>query len=78
MMKPLELAVGAVVAIAIAATIADTAAGQNPPPAPGLSARLTEQPPAARADQASATGSMAGERRCARTVGSGACGEKRA
>lgn len=74
MMKPLELAVGAVVAIAIA----DTAAGQNPPPAPGLSARLTEQPPAARADQASATGSMAGERRCARTVGSGTCGEKRA
>lgn len=31
MMKPLELGVGAVVAIAVAATIADTAAGQTPP-----------------------------------------------
>jgi hypothetical protein len=31
MMKPLELAVGAVVAVAIAATIADTASGQTPP-----------------------------------------------
>lgn len=44
MIKPLELAVGAVVAIAIAATIADTAAGQTPAPSRGMTIRLAEAP----------------------------------
>ena len=42
MMKPLELAVAAVVAIAIAATIADTASGETPPAEHGLTIRLAE------------------------------------
>jgi hypothetical protein len=46
MMKPLELAVGAVVAIAVAATVADTASGQTPPSDRGLSIRLAEAPAA--------------------------------
>lgn len=45
MMKPLELAVGAVVAIAVAATIADTASGELPPPDRGLTIRLAEPTP---------------------------------
>lgn len=50
MMKPLELAVGAVVAIAVAATIADTASGQTPPVDRGVTIQLaqadTAPPPA--------------------------------
>lgn len=42
MMKPLELAVGAVVAIAVAATIADTASGQTPPADRGVTIHLAE------------------------------------
>jgi hypothetical protein len=42
MLKPLELAVAAVVAIAIAATIADTASGETPPVERGLTIRLAE------------------------------------
>lgn len=49
MMKPLELAVGAVVAIAIAATIADTASGDTPPrKEAGMTIRLAEPDPAGR------------------------------
>ncbi|HEX2561332.1 hypothetical protein [Phenylobacterium sp.] len=49
MMKPLELAVGAVVAIAVAATIADTAAGQTPPADRGVTIRLAQADTAAPA-----------------------------
>ncbi|MFC3077057.1 hypothetical protein ACFODL_03025 [Phenylobacterium terrae] len=42
MMKPLELAVGAVVAIAVAATIADTASGQTPPVDRGVTIQLAQ------------------------------------
>lgn len=42
-MKPLEMAVGAVVAIAVAATIADTAAGEAPPLGQGLTVLVADQ-----------------------------------